>query len=241
MADRDTTPRDGGQAGFGQAGFQGGELGGGVRKPGYGRGYGRDFGAGGLNQGFDGSWGQGYGGSVSPSDYREGFGGEAYGGGMSGADYERSFGPRGEDFGADDRNWMDQRADERSGPHAGRGPRGWSRTDARIREAVSEALMEDPLIDAREIEVQVDGGVVTLSGEVPGASDVHRAEQLARRCGGVGEVRNDLQVHGRARRDLTLHGEAGEAPNAFHPPGQDHAVTADQRNAALGKGGDATR
>lgn len=209
MADRDTTPHDGGQAGF-----QGGELGGGVRKPGYGRGYGRDFGAGGLNQGFDGSWGLGYGGSGAPSDYRE-------------------------DFGGQDRTWMDQQADERSGPHAGRGPRGWSRTDARIREAVSEALMEDPLIDAREIEVQVEGGAVILTGEVPGASDVHRAEQLARRCGGVGEVRNELEVHGRARRDLNLHGEAGAAPNAFHPPGQDHAVTADQRNAALGKGGDA--
>lgn len=218
MADRDTTPRDGGQAGF-----QGGELGGGVRRPGYGRGYGRDFGAGGLNQGFDGSWGQGYGGSVGPSDYREGFGGEAYGG----------------DSAADERAWMDERADARSGPHAGRGPRGWSRTDARVREAVSEALMEDPLLDAREIEVQVDGGVVTLSGEVPGGSDVHRAEQLARRCGGVGEVRNDLQVHGRPRRDLSLDGQAGEAPNPFHPPGQDHAVTADQRNAALGKGGEA--
>lgn len=210
MADRDTTPHDGGQAGF-----QGGELGGGVRKPGYGRGYGRDFGAGGLNQGFDGSWGQGYGGSRSPSDYRE-------------------------DFGSEDRTWMDQRADERSGPHAGRGPRGWSRTDARIREAVSEALMEDPLLDAREIEVQMEGGAVILTGEVPGASDVHRAEQLVRRCGGVGEVRNELEVHGRARRELNLHGEAGEAPNAFHPPGQDHAVTADQRNAALGKGGDTT-
>ena len=67
---------------------------------------------------------------------------------------------------------------------------------------------------------------------------MRRAEQLARRCGGVGEVRNELQVHGRARRDLSLHGDRSEAPNAFHPPGQDHAVTADQRNAALGKGGD---
>ncbi|WP_334161539.1 BON domain-containing protein [Phenylobacterium sp.] len=207
MADRDTSPRDGGQAGF-----QDGELGGGLRKPGFSRGYGRDFGAGGRNQGFDGSWGQGYGGS---------------------------FDPGGEDLGAGGRTWIDQRADARSGPHAGRGPRGWSRTDARIREAVSEALMEDPLLDAREIEVQVEGGVVSLSGEVPGGSDAHRAEQLARRCGGVGEVRNDLQVHGRPRRDLSLDGRAGEAPNPFHPPGQDHAVTADQRNAALGKGGEA--
>ena len=35
------------------------------------------------------------------------------------------------------------------GPHAGRGPIGWTRTDARLAEAVSEALSEDRLLDAR--------------------------------------------------------------------------------------------
>ncbi|HEY8615161.1 BON domain-containing protein [Phenylobacterium sp.] len=232
MADRD----EGGQAGQAQ--------GGGYEAPGYGAGYGRDFGGGGRNQGFDGSHGEGYGGSLAPSDYREGVGGDAYGGGMSGADYERSFGARGEDFasgefGADDRSWMDRRADDAaggSGPHGGRGPRGWSRTDQRIHEAVSEALMEDRLLDAREIEVQVEGGVVTLTGEVPGASDLRHAENLARRCAGVGEVRNQLEVSGQRRPDLHLRGLAGgDQPNPYHPPGQDHAVTADQRNAQLGE------
>ncbi|WP_374467823.1 BON domain-containing protein [Phenylobacterium sp.] len=242
MADRDSGARGG------QAGFQGGQLGGGLRKPGYGEGYGRDFGGGGLNQGFDGSWGQGYGGSLGASDYREGYGGDAYGGGLSGADYQRGGGPRGEDMaadagyaGADTRSWMDRRADEQAGPHAGRGPRGWNRSDERIREAVSEELMHDPLLDAREIEVQVEGGVVTLKGEVPGASDIHLAERLARRCGGVSEVRNELQAHGRPRGELELPGDAGEAPNPYHPAGQDHAVTATQRNAALGDGDDPQR
>lgn len=42
--------------------------------------------------------------------------------------------------------------------------------------------MEDRLIDAREIEVPVDGATVTLSGEVPGTSDAARAETPARRA-----------------------------------------------------------
>jgi hypothetical protein len=232
MADRDER----GQASPAQRGGPGG----GYDTPGYGRGYGRDFGGGGLNQGFDGSWGQGYGGSLSPSDYREGFGGEAYGGGMTGSDYARSYGGRGEDMGADAGSWTERRVEEEAGPHRGRGPRGWSRSDDRLRETVSEALMHDRLLDAREIEVLVEGGVVTLTGEVPGASDVRHAENVARRCGGVAEVRNQLEVHGRARRELTLQGGAGgEQPNPFHPPGQDHSVTADQRNGELGddKGG----
>lgn len=169
----------------------------------YGRGYGRDFGGAGLNQGFDGSWGQGYGGSVAPTDYREGFGGEAYGGGMAGADYERSIGPRGDDFGGDDRTWMDRRADA-GGPHRGRGPKGWSRSDERVREEVCERLTEDRLLDARGVEVRVEKGVVTLAGEVPGPADVRLAEMLARDCPGVAEVRNELQPSGRPRPDLRL-------------------------------------
>ena len=150
---------------------------------------------------FDGSWGQGYGGSVAPSDYREGFGGEAYGGGMSAADYERSIGGRGEDFGGDDRNWMDARSEARSGPHAGKGPRGWSRSDQRVCEEVCEVLMEDRLLDARGIEVTVADGVVTLSGEAPGASDAAHAEMLARRAPGVKAVRNELR-HAPGRRAI---------------------------------------
>jgi hypothetical protein len=166
-----------------------------------GRGYGRDFGEG-RGQGFDGGHGEGYGGSVGPTDYREGFGGEAYGGGMQAADYERSFGGRGEDFGGDDRGWIDQRADQASqGPHRGRGPRGWSRRDERIREEVCERLLQDRLLDARGVEVQVQDGVVTLAGEVPGGSDAAHAEMLARQAPGVVEVRCNL-VHAPGRREI---------------------------------------
>lgn len=77
---------------------EGRDVGRGYGAPGYGQGFGRDFG-GGLNTGFDGSWGQGYGGSLAPSDYRVDTGGEDYGGGFSGGDYDRSFGGRGGGFG----------------------------------------------------------------------------------------------------------------------------------------------
>jgi hypothetical protein len=210
----------------GQAGFQDGELGGGLRPPGVGRGYGRDYGAGGRNQGFDGSWGQGYGGSLRAGDYRDPSGGDAYGGGVAGEDYARSFGGRGGDIAADAGHGTSQ-----AGPHGGRGPAGWNRSDARLLEDVSEALMEDRLLDAREIEVRVVGGVVTLTGEVPGASDVRLAEQIVRRCRGVQDVRTELQVHGQRRPDL---GVRPDTPNPFHPPGQDHAVTSTERNAQLG-------
>ena len=166
--------------------------------PGYGRGYGRDFGGAGRNQGFDGSWGQGYGGSVAPSDYREGFGGEAYGGGMAASDYERSNGGRGETFGADDRSWIDRCADDasegRTPHHRGRGPKSWARSDQRLYEEVCERLLHDKLIDARGFEVDVEDGVVTLTGRVRAPADPQLAERLVREVPGVKEVRLELSV-----------------------------------------------
>ena len=81
---------------------------------------------------------------------------------------------------------------DRQGLHAGKGPRGWTLTDSRLIDEVSDRLMEDRLLDAREVEVSAGAGVVTLSGEVPGASVVAHAEMLARQTTGVREVRNQL-------------------------------------------------
>lgn len=82
---------------------------------------------------------------------------------------------------------------------AGRGPRGWTPGDSRLIEEVSERLMEDRLLDASQIEVAADAGVITLTGEVPGASDVAHAEMLARRTPGVGDVLNRLSFRPGAR------------------------------------------
>jgi osmotically-inducible protein OsmY len=81
-----------------------------------------------------------------------------------------------------------------AGPHAGKGPRAWTRSDLQLREEVSDRLMEDRLLDARGVEVSVDAGTVTLAGQVPGASDVAHAEMVVRGTPGVGEVINRLRV-----------------------------------------------
>ncbi|MBL8772748.1 MAG: BON domain-containing protein [Phenylobacterium sp.] len=81
-----------------------------------------------------------------------------------------------------------------AGPHSGKGPRTWVRTDERLCEEVSERLMEDRLIDASEVEISVADGTVTLTGHVPGASDVTHAEMLARQTPGVTAVINRLVV-----------------------------------------------
>ena len=75
---------------------------------------------------------------------------------------------------------------------AGKGPRGWTRDDARLIEEVSERLMQDRLLDPRGIEVSADDGRVTLEGHVPRPADIALAVMLARQTAGVRDVVNNL-------------------------------------------------
>jgi osmotically-inducible protein OsmY len=81
-----------------------------------------------------------------------------------------------------------------AGQHRGRGPKGYSRSDDRIREDVSDRLTDDPHIDASDIEVSVSGGEVTLSGTVDSRFAKRHAEDLAEAVSGVRHVQNNLRV-----------------------------------------------
>lgn len=78
--------------------------------------------------------------------------------------------------------------------YKGRGPRGYKRSDERIIDNVNERLARDPFLDARDIEVSVSGGEVTLNGTVRNRHDKRRAEDLAVTVYGVEDVQNSLRV-----------------------------------------------
>jgi osmotically-inducible protein OsmY len=80
------------------------------------------------------------------------------------------------------------------GAFAGRGPKGYQRSDERIREDVCDRLTDAADIDASEIEVNVANGEVTLSGTVRGRDEKRRSEDLAESIGGVRDVHNNLRV-----------------------------------------------
>jgi osmotically-inducible protein OsmY len=78
--------------------------------------------------------------------------------------------------------------------YAGRGPRGYQRSDERIREEVCDRLTDDPRIDASDIEVHMKGGELTLSGSVRTREEKRFTEDLVERITGVREVNNNLRV-----------------------------------------------
>jgi osmotically-inducible protein OsmY len=122
-------------------------------------------------------------------------------------DYDRY-----EDRQRNDRDWWDKAGDEVASwfgdedaerrrrrdeqqSHRGRGPKGYQRSDERIREDVNDRLTDDPWIDASDIEVTVNNREVILSGEVHDRSSKRRAEDIAEGILGVQNVENRIRVN----------------------------------------------
>lgn len=80
------------------------------------------------------------------------------------------------------------------GPHRGRGPRGYRRSDERMLEDVSDALTWNGALDASEIEVEVEDGEVTLRGTVESRWAKRLTEDLAESVVGVRDVHNRLTI-----------------------------------------------
>jgi len=87
------------------------------------------------------------------------------------------------------------------GRFSGRGPRGYRRSDDRIREDVCELLTRHHEIDASEMEVEVTSAAVTLRGTVDNGRTRRLAEELVEDVPGVQDVRNELRVPQRTRYD----------------------------------------
>jgi hypothetical protein len=108
----------------------------------------------------------------------------------------------GNDTGA--RNYQDSRFRSRdtSGrdypSQFGRGPKGYTRSDERIREDICDRLSDDDEVDARDITVTVKNAEVTLEGTINDRRSKHRAEDIAESVSGVKDVSNHL----RARKGL---------------------------------------
>lgn len=179
--------------GYGQGGWGGGPRGQG-RSGSYGlRGYDEEPGRGRV-------WGRGYEGrGASEWGEREGYWGQP---GMRG--YEEGmqhqpsqyWGRSAQTETTRSRSWARPgmgRETER-GRYFGRGPKGYRRSDERIREDVADRLTWNPDIDASDIEVRVENGVVTLTGVVEDRAEKRAVEDAIEDVLGIEDIRNELKV-----------------------------------------------
>lgn len=76
----------------------------------------------------------------------------------------------------------------------GIGPKGYKRSDDRIYEDICELLMSNSDLDASEIVVMVENGIVHLSGKVIDGDSKRLVDFLLEDITGVNEVHNELIV-----------------------------------------------
>ena len=105
--------------------------------------------------------------------------------------YGRAYGGRGR---PDRDRFGEAYGPERAASHRGKGPRGYARSDERIREDVSDRMWLDSRLDASDVEVNVANGEVTLAGTVRSREEKRRAEDIAESVPGVRHVQNNLRV-----------------------------------------------
>jgi len=127
------------------------------------------------------------------------YGASSYGYGASPREYEqRSDHERGffERAGDEIASWFgdEEAARRREMDHRGRGPKGYTRSDERIREDANDRLTEDWQVDASNITVTVESGEITLDGTVPSRDQKRRAEDCVEDISGVRHVQNNLRV-----------------------------------------------
>jgi hypothetical protein len=151
----------------------------------------------------------------------------AYGNAGYATESERSFNDRWENsyggsarFDESQGGRQRQQFEQDLGSYRGRGPRGYRRSDDRIREEVCECLTNDEYIDASDIEITVKDCEVTLSGTVDSRQAKRHAEDLAEQISGVRDVHNSLRVNREAGNELT----SGQLERPFQsgPPSPRH-------------------
>lgn len=115
------------------------------------------------------------------------------------------------------------------GEHRGRGPRGYRRSDERIREDVNDRLSDDGFVDASDIEVTVSNGEVTLSGTVSNRAQKRRAEDIADMVSAVSNVQNNIRVaQGGGMPGASASASGGTAGTSARP-GDPHAPQASHK------------
>jgi hypothetical protein len=122
----------------------------------------------------------------------------------------------------------------------GKGPKGYVRSDERLKEDISEKLMRNHLVDASDISVEARNGTVTLSGSVDDRRLKHYVEDLVEGCTGVRDIDNRLTVRARsASRSQAGSGSLGGSTGEGTFAGQSAATgTTGSKASTTGTGAD---
>ena len=116
------------------------------------------------------------------------------------------------------------------------GPKGYQRSDERIREDLCERLAMSSRVDVRNVEVTVTAGVVTLAGTVCDRQQKYRIEDMADEVFGVKDVHNQIRV----AREAGMRGMEGGSPAGGASGAASGAASGSSFGGTLGGAGGAS-
>jgi len=105
-------------------------------------------------------------------------------------------------------------SNEYQNSHRGRGPKGYERSDERLREIICERLTDDPWIDASEVSIDVVNKTVRLTGWVDNRQTKYEIEELIERSTNVREIDNQLRVQSQQNRSEVGFGESNPSASS---------------------------
>ncbi len=112
---------------------------------------------------------------------------------------------------AQGRHVVDPRDPGHHGPHAGKGPRGYTRSDERILDEVCMLMTRHGQLDASDVNVEVHNGEVMLTGTVANRASKRLAEDISDSVPGVRDVSNQLKIQQQDRTPGRWRDEVGRS------------------------------
>ncbi|MBD64388.1 MAG: hypothetical protein CME62_04230 [Halobacteriovoraceae bacterium] len=85
--------------------------------------------------------------------------------------------------------------EENQTDYTGIGPKGWKRPDGNIKEEACSILERDQYVNASDLDVNVDDGVITLSGTIKNRQMKRRAENILENISGIHDIQNSLKLN----------------------------------------------
>ncbi len=115
------------------------------------------------------------------------------------------------------------------GQYSGKGPRGFTRSDDRIKEDLCERLTDHPDLDATDIEIKVHNGEVVLTGTVNERWSKRMAEDLAESVTGVKQVQNQIRFLEGSEQQGSQSGRQGPGAETGSKRSQEHETVGVRR------------
>lgn len=108
---------------------------------------------------------------------------------------------------------------DENGPYAGVGPKNYQRSDERIMDDIYDRLTRHGQIDARDINIDVKNGEVTLTGTVDSRRTKRMTEDVVDSVRGVKDIHNQLRVQQQNQQGWQQGGQRGQGNQSGMPGG----------------------